>query len=113
MYSDERTDQSENSQRVGPLLQKSREGNPKITSPQLFRSDSRLPQKVKEQGGELLGVRMAEEMAESVRRNTKTQENSSSRHPLHHEPRRPDLAQHNGVKRTIQNSAGLLTCLTG
>lgn len=52
----------QNSRREGPLLPKSRGGNPKIILPQLLWSDSRLLQRVKEQEAEFSGVRMAEEM---------------------------------------------------
>lgn len=48
VYSDE-TDDPQKAQRLRPLLQKSREGNPKPFLTQLLMSDSHLPQRVKEQ----------------------------------------------------------------
>ena len=48
MYSDERDD-PQKAQRLRPLLQKSREGNPKLFLTQPLTSDSHLPQRVKEQ----------------------------------------------------------------
>lgn len=56
MYSDQRNDPPGFSEGENPIAEKQR-GNPQITSSQLWRLDSQLPQRIKGQGAEFSGIR--------------------------------------------------------